>query len=440
MEKYASYEDGHGAEKICRQVFLHEDCCRQKKYTGNGKKNILLYGGDLDQNGITSALYAMLHELDLTKYNYFLSFRLISVKDHPERMERIPDHIGIYPLSSEMNMDVLTGFSLMRKMRGANTNSINRRIHIAYQREWKKHFGSTEFACVIHYNGYEAYTTSLLEEAPCPRSIWIHNDMAREVHLKGNMNPYLLKEAYHTYDHIVPVSEDLIQPVVSEFGADRSRITVIHNCHNYQSVLERSLAPVAFNEDTLSNVSLETLQSVLDSDAPKFISIGRFSPEKGHKRLLDAFEQYWKEHPDTWLIIIGGVGNLYDETLAHTRALRASDHIILIRAVTNPMPILKRCDLFLLSSYYEGQGIVLMEAATLGVPVMACDVSGCHSFLKKYGGLLLEDSEAGLLHGMQLFAEGKVLPLNIDAERINHTSAAQVEALIAGDIHISPQN
>ena len=52
------------------------------------------------------------------------------------------------------------------------------------------------------------------------------------------------------------------------------------------------------------------------------------------------------------------------------------------------MPILKRCDLFLLSSYYEGQGIVLMEAATLGVPVMACDVSGCHSFLKKYGGLL----------------------------------------------------
>lgn len=72
-----------------------------------------------------------------------------------------------------------------------------------------------------------------------------------------------------------------------------------------------------------------------------------------------------------------------------------------------------------------------MEAATLGVPVMACDVSGCHSFLKKYGGLLLEDSEAGLLHGMQLFAEGKVLPLNIDAERINHTSAAQVEALIA---------
>ena len=440
MQKYASYEDGHGAEKICRQVFLHEDCCRKYQYHGNGKKNILIYAGDLDLNGITTVLYSQLHELDLTRYNYFISFRSLYVKDHPERLERLPEGVGIYPLASEMNMDLLTMAVQLLKLKGHTGSWAEHRLHTAYRREWKKHFGSTEFACVIHYNGYEAYTTSLLEEAPCPRSIWIHNDMAREVHLKGNMNPYLLKEAYHTYDHIVPVSEDLIQPVVSEFGADRSRITVIHNCHDYQSVLERSLAPVAFNEDTLSNVSLETLQSVLDSDVPKFISIGRFSPEKGHKRLLDAFEQYWKEHPDTWLIIIGGVGNLYDETLAHTRALRASDHIILIRAVTNPMPILKRCDLFLLSSYYEGQGIVLMEAATLGVPVMACDVSGCHSFLKKYGGLLLEDSEAGLLHGMQLFAEGKVLPLNIDAERINHTSAAQVEALIAGDIHISPQN
>ena len=57
---YASYEDGHGAEKICRQVFLHEDCCRKYRYHGNGKKNILIYAGDLDLNGITTVLYSCL--------------------------------------------------------------------------------------------------------------------------------------------------------------------------------------------------------------------------------------------------------------------------------------------------------------------------------------------------------------------------------------------
>ena len=34
MEKYASYEDGHGAEKnLPTGISFHEDCCRQKKIT-----------------------------------------------------------------------------------------------------------------------------------------------------------------------------------------------------------------------------------------------------------------------------------------------------------------------------------------------------------------------------------------------------------------------
>ena len=440
MQKYASYEDGHGAEKICRQVFLHENICRKQLYNGNGKHNILIYAGDLDLNGITTVLCSLLHELELTRYNYFISFRSLYVKEHPERLERLPEGVGILPLASEMNMDLLTMVAQIMKLKGHDGSWSKRRLDTAYKREWKKHFGSTVFSSVIHYNGYEAYTTALLEKAPCPKSIWIHNDMAREVHMKRNMNPFLLKDAYRNYDHIIPVSEDLIQPVVREFGADISRITVIHNCHDYKNVLERSLAPVSFNKDTLSNITIEELRSVLSSDDQKFISIGRFSPEKGHKRLLDAFNHYWKEHPSTWLIIIGGVGNLYNDTLAHAKALESADHIILIRAVTNPMPILRQCDLFLLSSYYEGQGIVLMEAATLGIPVMACDVSGCHSFLKEYNGLLLEDSQEGLLHGMNLFAEGKVSPLNIDSTSINRTSAAQTEALIANDILTSSRN
>lgn len=118
MQKYASYEDGHGAEKICRQVFLHEDCCRKYRYHGNGKKNILIYAGDLDLNGITTVLYSQLHALDLTRYNYFISFRSLYVKDHPERMERLPDGVGIYPLASEMNMDLLTIAAQLLKLKG----------------------------------------------------------------------------------------------------------------------------------------------------------------------------------------------------------------------------------------------------------------------------------------------------------------------------------
>ena len=103
----------------------------------------------------------------------------------------------------------------------------------------------------------------------------------------------------------------------------------------------------------------------------------------------------------------------------------------------NPIPVLKNCDLFLLSSFYEGRPIVLMEAASLGLPLMACDVNGCHGFMTEYHGTLTDNSEEGILHGMQLFAEGKVHPIQIDFDKINAASAAQTEALIKDCIHIS---
>ena len=431
LETYATWEDGHGTEKICREVFLKEDCCRKMSYKGNGKKNVLLYGGDLGQNGITSALFSLLEELDLTRYNYFLSFRTLSVLDHPECIERIPQGVGIYPLASEMNMDALTMAALMLKMKGTVLPGISHRVHRAYRREWRKHFGNRRFFHVIHYNGYEAYVTSLLEEAPCTRSIWLHSDMYRELCMKGNHNRYLLREAYRTYDHVVPVSSDSIRTTVEKLGADPSRITVIPNCHDYRRVRERSRAEIAFDPNTVSNVTEDRLKEILANGRDKFISIGRFSPEKGHLRLMDAFDQYRQDHPDTWLIIIGGGGELYDKTLEHANSLASSGHIVLIRSMSNPMPVLKRCSLFLLSSFYEGQGLVLLEADTLGVPVMACNVPGPRGLLTEHGGILLEDSTEGLLKGMELFAQGKAHTLTIDYEEMNRNAAAKAEALIA---------
>ena len=94
------------------------------------------------------------------------------------------------------------------------------------------------------------------------------------------------------------------------------------------------------------------------------------------------------------------------------------------------MPVLKRCDLFLLSSYYEGLGLVILEADTLGVPVMACDVPGPSGFLRQYGGTLLENSEEGILQGMKLFTRKEYPSMNIDYEQLNRESTRKFEDLL----------
>ena len=48
---------------------------------------------------------------------------------------------------------------------------------------------------------------------------------------------------------------------------------------------------------------------MLKSDVKKFISIGRYSPEKGHDRLIQAFNKI-QEEVNSYLIIIGGIFNI----------------------------------------------------------------------------------------------------------------------------------
>ncbi len=83
------------------------------------------------------------------------------------------------------------------------------------------------------------------------------------------------------------------------------------------------------------------------------------------------------------------------------------------------MPVLKKCDLFILPSEYEGLGLVILEADSLGLPVVATDIPGPRSFMRKYGGVLIDDSKEGIISGMKLFREGKIKTMNVDYEEYN---------------------
>ena len=155
---------------------------------------------------------------------------------------------------------------------------------------------------------------------------------------------------------------------------------------------------------------------------------GRESPDS---LLLKAFERYYKGNPDSYLIIIGGHGALYDQTVSQAEAMPCGDHIVIIRSVSNPMPILKKCDLFVLSSLYEGLGLVLLEADTLGIPVLSTDVPGPHCFLKQHGGYLVSPDVKGIYKGLQAFDKGKVKEMNVDYEEHNRNSVRQFEGLFS---------
>ena len=429
IKQYCTYDSPDAAARICRRVFLDDHITNEEHYVPNGKKNVLIYPGDLAKNGITTSFLSVLDNIDLSKNNYYISFRQSLLRRDPSRTSVLPKGVDVIPISYDMSLDFPTAHAFNSFLKKGGERH-KKQLLKAFRREIKRHYYGIKFDHVIQFNGYERNVIGMCMAFDTKKTIFVHNDMVREVETKGNQNIHMLHWAYNEYDHVLPVSADIVEPTY-EISGRMDNITVMNNFHSRQAVVEKSRKPVEFQKDTeIFCPHPDGVNHILNSEGLKFITIGRFSPEKGHFRLIDAFETFHRTHPDAKLIIIGGLGVLYNKTIEHVRGTDCWENIILIKSVQNPMPILKQCDLFILSSIYEGLGLVMLEADSLGIPVFSTDVNGPRGFLKEFGGHLVPDSTEGILRGMNDFAEGRIKPMNIDYEKRNAEIREQLEAIL----------
>ncbi|MCI9388261.1 MAG: glycosyltransferase [Lachnospiraceae bacterium] len=432
LEKFCQYDQKDAAQGLCRHIIKGEKVFEEFQTERNGKENVLIYGGGLGKNGLTTALLNLLANIDLEKRNYFITFRSQSMQKFPERVELLPEQVRFFPIATiqiESLGEVMAEFLYFKMDKTASF--IVKKVDKHFRRLYQSIFGCCDLSSVIHYSGYEKGVINLFQQATVKRMIFVHNDMVGELKSKGNQHGPSLKRAYHDYDKVVPVTKDIYGPTL-ELGRRKENIQIVNNCHDHRSVLEKAERELAFEAETFCTVSLERLREILESGARKIINIGRFSPEKGHRLLLEAFERYHKKNPDSYLIIIGGYGALFKQTLAQAEALSCSDHVVIIRSVANPMPILKRCDLLVLSSLYEGLGLVILEADTIGIPVISTDIPGPRCFMERYGGFMVPPDVKGIYNGLKAFDKGEVGVMAVDYEKYNRDSVQQFEELFAG--------
>lgn len=431
IKQYCTYDNPDAVKKICERVFLDKPVTNEEKLIPNGKDNVLIFAGNLAKNGITTALLSVLDNIDLSKNNYYLSFREALLREDPSRTEVIPENVGVIPISSEITFDFKTDHchkNFLRK--GKEKEKYKKGMAEAYAREIKKHFYGLKFKHVIHYGGYENTILGMLTQFDATKTVFVHNDMIQEIETRNNQNIHLLKWTYNVCDHVLPVSIDIVEPTYTISGR-KDNIMVMNNFHNHEAVVMKGNMPIEFQKDTeIFCPHPDGVNHILNSPGMKFITIGRFSPEKGHFRLIDAFAEFHKDYPDSSLIIIGGLGVLYNKTIQHARETDCWENIVLIKSVKNPMPILKKCDLFIISSFYEGLPMVLHEADSLGKPAFSTDIHGPGGYFREFGGHLVEDSTEGILQGMYDFADGKIKPMNIDYTKRNAQIRKKLEELL----------
>ncbi|MCQ2964230.1 MAG: CDP-glycerol glycerophosphotransferase family protein [archaeon] len=420
LEKFCIYDRPNAVEYICKHIFNGEKICKEEEIK-NDKENILIYGGGLLNNGLTSSLMNLLSNLNTEKYNYFISYPTWNqyiADNHYHIFNKIPKNIGFAPLRTILQPTLKEKLKLIKFSKESENSKIPNIIKKMLIREEKRSFYVNPFKTVIQFNGYGINETLIFSNFKSNKIIWVHNDMIKEIETRSNQFYPILKYAYNSYNNVVVVSPDLIEPT-SKISGRTDKIKLVHNINNFNEIKNNASKDIILDDNTtITCYDPKGVEGILKSKGKKFITIGRFSPEKGHERLIKAFEEFCEDYPDTKLIIIGGHGENYEKTIELVENSEYKENICIIKWISNPMPILSKCDLFIISSFYEGWPMVIMEADTLNIPIIATDITGTQ-WMKDYNGHIVDNSQEGILQGMYDFIDGKVNTLGIDYEEYN---------------------
>ena len=123
-------------------------------------------------------------------------------------------------------------------------------------------------------------------------------------------------------------------------------------------------------------------------DGPFLLFLGRLSPQKGLDLLLAAFERLRRTHDDLWLVVAGPGYRGYEADVRHLARRLGIDHRVLFTGMLPDglkLAALVDAELFVLPSYAENFGTVIMEALICGLPVVISDRVNIHNELSGAG-------------------------------------------------------
>lgn len=200
----------------------------------------------------------------------------------------------------------------------------------------------------------------------------VHSIAQKEVDTPGKIVNWL---AFH-FGKVAPVS--ISQEVAR----------TVEELYNMQTpIIYNGIPTKEFQRSDEIRSTWRKKEGIEDSEVA-LVHIGSFSPPKNHCLLVEAFERAIEERSDLKLFLVGD-GKLRSDIERLVKKKDLNQNIRFLGLRQNIPELLATCDIFILSSDWEGFGLVIAEAMVAGRPVIATAVGGVPE--------LVEDGVTGLL-------------------------------------------
>jgi glycosyltransferase involved in cell wall biosynthesis len=199
--------------------------------------------------------------------------------------------------------------------------------------------------------------------------------------------------AYRRADRVLAISHHLGRDMAIHLGLDPSRQATIHNPIDLERVAVLAAEPLAWSPQR-----------------PFILTAGRLEAQKAHDLLLRAYAR--SGAAATHDLVILGEGSLRGASEMLAARLGLGDRVHMPGFAANPFAWMARCDLFVLSSRWEGFGSALAEAQAAGAPVLATRCRYGPEEIVEHGvngWLVPVDDEAALAEAMAVLIANPAL-------------------------------
>ncbi len=240
----------------------------------------------------------------------------------------------------------------------------------------------------------------------------------------SNIIRLLYPRLYSHADHVIAVSKGAKQDIVRNTSLRANDVSVIHN----------PVVTIGLHEEASKLADNRWLN---DESIDVVLSVGRLAEQKDFETLLRAFEKVSEQNARARLLIVG-TGSKESQLRAVVSELGIEKQVKLVGYVDNLYAYMNAADVFVLSSKWEGFGIVLVEAMAVGTPVVSTDCPhGPNEILNsgEYGELVEVGDVEALSDSIHTVLSGKNKCKQIK-ERAKDFSVSNITRKYYNELHL----